>query len=280
MDELIPIKLNTGEKCGFSAGELGETLLAEYAGDKTMLANIASAMDRDLQDFVPSLLVHDGHIAIVGSGPSVNQFVDAIRSEKELGRPIMAIKGAHDWLIKHGILPDCAVTMDSQAHTWEGFSLKHPQICYLIASKAHPATFDHLLDVQVIRWHAWGNPEANALYPKKAYLVGGGSTSGLRGITLAWLMGFRKVTLYGFDSCLTGRAMRADGSLNQQWMLPMKAGKDGAWRMCDAALASQAAEFQAMTFDILDGIKIKVIGDGLIADIMADRKALGANDDF
>lgn len=272
---LVPVHLKTGGGCGFTVEGKGETILEEYAGDRVMEDNIVSALKRDTMDFVPSLVIHDGQMVIVGSGPSVKDRADEIRSHKESGRPVMAIKGAHEWLLENGITPDLAVSMDSQERSVRFFKSRNKGVAYLLASKVHPAVFDHLEGHQVVRWHAWNGDEADNLFPKGACLVGGGSTSGLRGITLAWLMGFRRVHLYGFDSCLTGKQMRVDGSEFQQWCMPLTAGPNSPMRMCDAALASQALEFQEMTFGILAGIKINVVGDGLIADIMADRKRLG-----
>ena len=274
---LVPVYLNVGDVCGFSAGN-NRAVLEEYAGDDVVRENMVAALERDLADFTPSLVVHDGTMVIVGSGPSLADYADEIRQHRKEGRPIMAIKGAHEWLIERDIVPDLAVSMDSQATSLRFFKSRRQDVCYLLASKVHPDVFDHLADCQVVRWHGWMGDDSDKLAPQGACMVGGGSTSGLRGITLAWLLGFRRVVLYGFDSCLKGDQMRVDGSAKQQWTMPLQAGPGGPLRVCDAALASQALEFQAMTFDAMPGMKIKVVGDGLIADIMADRKRLGCND--
>lgn len=277
--KLIPVFLNPPDQPqGFSAGELGNSVIAEYAGDRQMLENIRLNVARDISQFQPALVHNTGYIAIVGQGPSLADNLDKLRADKEAGVPIMAVKGAHDYLVGQGIVPDAAVSMDSQTHTWKGFTAKQQGCCYLIASKCHSSYFEHLEDCQVVMWHAWGGDEINALYPKGAPLVGGGSTSGLRAISLAWLMGFRRHKLYGYDSCNSGDQMRVDGGKVQQWSMPLQAGIHAPMRMCDAQLASQAIEFQAMTFDIMEGLKIEVVGDGLIADIMAERKRLGAQD--
>lgn len=276
---LMPVYLNVGQECGFSVGDK-RAVLAEYAGDDVMRANMVSALARDIADFRPSLVVHDGQMVIVGSGPSVSEYADEIRGHRAAGRPIMAVKGAHEWLIEQGVPPDVAVSMDSQSRSVKFFKSKRQDVSYLLATKVHPDVFDHLSDCQVVRWHGWMGDESDDLAPPGACMVGGGSTSGLRAITLAWLMGFRRVWLYGFDSCLRGRQMRVDGSELQQWAMPLQAGPTAKMRTCDAALASQALEFQEMTFGILAGIKIKVVGDGLIADIMHERERLGNSDGF
>lgn len=262
---------------GIRAGETSARL-RDNTDDSVTERNIAAALARNLSRFTPSLVRHDGCMAIVGSGPSVADHVAEIREQQALGRPVMAVKGAHDWLLERGIVPDLWVSMDSQDKIVDGIRHPSPQTCYLVASKSSPAIFDHLADRQVVLWHAWMGRGEERLFPPGDVLVGGGSTSGLRAVTLAWLLGFSRVILFGFDSCLRDRVKRADGSKTADWVIQVQADKDGPDRYCDGAMASQAAEFQAMTFGALPGLRVKVVGDGLIADIMAARARAGFND--
>lgn len=262
-------------EAGCGVGEVRSRLKDNTDGtDEYIQASIA----RGLPAFQPSLVKHDGHMVIVGSGPSVADHVEEIRAEQALGRPIMAIKGAHDWLIDRGIIPDLWVSMDSQDKIVDGVRRKSMLTCYLCASKVSPVVFDWLQGAQVVVWHAWMGTDDTAKFPQGAHLVGGGSTSGLRGITLAWLMGFRRVILYGFDSCLKNGAKRVNGDKPDQWCMPIQAGLGGPMRVCDASMASQATEFQAVTFFVMPDLKVKVVGDGLFADIMAERERLGLVD--
>lgn len=241
--------------------------------------HITAAIARELPEFVPSLVRHDGTMVIVGSGPSVSEHVEEIRAEKALGRPVMAIKGAHDWLIERGIEPDLWVSMDSQDKIVEGVRCKSKAVCYLAASKVAPSVFDWLADQQVVVWHAWMGRGEEKLFPPGSHLIGGGSTSGLRGVTIAYLLGFRRVVLFGFDSCLAeGKVKRVTGDKVSDWTMPVQVGVNGRVRTCDGAMASQATEFQAITLDMMPGLKVKVVGDGLLADIMAERQQLGFND--
>lgn len=249
--------------------------LEDIVADEVTQGYITSASARKLRSFWPGIIQHDGHMVIVGSGPSVADHVEEIRADQALGRPVMAIKGAHDWLIDRGITPDLWVSMDSQESILKHLQKKSRQTCYMVASKVPPAVFDWLDDQQVVLWHAWMGQGEEKFFPPGACMVGGGSTSGLRGITLAWLMGFRRVVLYGFDSCLKDGAKRVDGSKPIDWQISIQAGPNGKERVCDSSMASQANEFQSMTFGVMDGLKVKVVGDGLIADIMAERKRLG-----
>lgn len=266
-------------KLGAGAGaEATLSKLQDLVPDQESRANIVAANARGLRGFMPSLVKHDGHMVIVGSGPSVADHIEDIRAEQSRGRPVMAIKGAHDWLIERGVTPDLWVSMDSQVSILKHLQRRSNSTCYLVASKVPGEVFDWLKDHQVVVWNAWMGQGEEALFPGGSCMVGGGSTSGLRGITLAWLMGFRRVILYGFDSCLKEGAKRVDGSKPIDWTMPVQVGINGKPRLCDSSMASQANEFQAMTFDVMDDLKVKVVGDGLLADIMAERQRLGFND--
>ena len=75
-------------------------------------ANIDSALARHLPEIVPALVAHDGHLVCVGSGPSMPAHLEEIRAERAQGRPILAVKGAHDFLCQHGIEPDLWICVD------------------------------------------------------------------------------------------------------------------------------------------------------------------------
>lgn len=42
-------------------------------------------------------------------------------------------------------------------------------------------------------------------------LIGGGTTSGLRAISLFYVLGYRQFELFGFDSCNDGELLRVNG---------------------------------------------------------------------
>ena len=105
--------------------------------------------------------------------------------------------------------------------------------------------------------------------------VGGGSTSGSRGVVLAYMMGFRKFHLFGFDSCLEpGKEpdkmlRKIDG---QEWggedrEKIMELVCEGRTFYADPAMAAQANEIQQV-FAMLEGAKIKAYGKGLIQTVI------------
>jgi hypothetical protein len=77
--------------------------------------NILASLARGLPEFQPAHCPHDGTIVVCGSGPSLPSFIEDIRAEREKRRPIFAVKGAHDLLVKNGIEPNVFVSCRSQA---------------------------------------------------------------------------------------------------------------------------------------------------------------------
>mgnify|MGYP003134118457 FL=1 len=245
------------------------------------LDHIKSALERDLDEFGPSP-PHDKEICIVGSGPSVKGQIKKIRKMKERGVFILAVKGAHDFLIKNKIIPHAALAVDPQDHIVRCFRKKLKKgepnrPVYLIASQCHPELFDYLEDQSVILWHLLATSSAEFLEGKVQ--IGGGSTSGSRGTVLAWMMGFRTFHLFGFDSCLQGegnnqlRKITGErwGSETEQ-ILQLEC--EGKTFYADPAMAAQANEIQDVV-KMLDGSRFKAYGKGLIQTIFESNARKG-----
>lgn len=252
--------------------------------------NVRSALARRLPEFCPTPCIHDGTFVIVGSGPSMPSFIDEIKGERGLGRPICAIKGAHDFLIKNGVEPDLFVSVEPRSRPLEIVSSR---TVYMLASRCSPDLFDQLSGANVILWHSFaskssaepppGNsPHWNDFNPldecevwRGRFGVGGGSTSGLRAFNLAYLMGFRKLVLYGFDSCLAKdrQTKRFTGEgVGAGWVTDVIVGGKRFW--CNGALADQALQFQRIMQGLV-GLKVEVRGDGVIAEIVRQKALRG-----
>ena len=234
--------------------------------------HIRSAIARGLPEFQPALFPHDGHMVLVASGPSLPRFVEDIRKERAQGRPICAVKGAHDFLCEQGIEPDMWVSVEPKARL-ENVQRKNDRTVYFLASRCNPHLFDWLDDRKVMLFHTYSDRESHIDELKGRQVIGGGTTSGLRACTLAYLMGFKKQILYGFDSCLAddGKTKRFTGEMAGHTVDRIVGGKRF---LCNGALAMQADECQ-MYFQVLPGLEWDVKGDGLIAAIMEERRKRG-----
>jgi uncharacterized Rossmann fold enzyme len=239
--------------------------------------HIQAALQRGLPELAPAIVAHDGTMVLVGSGPSLPTFIEDIKHERERGRPICAVKGAHDLLCREGIEPDLFVSVEPRDRR-NNLTMKNERTCYLLASRVAPEVFDHLKGHRVMLWHSYGkDEEVQALNGHAPYAIGGGSTSGLRAIAVCYLMGYRNFVLYGYDSCndANGRK-RFDGSQTGITTdVIIGTGEHRKKFTCNMAMAAQASEFQLCTYNLLPDIHIESKGPGLITAILEERKRQG-----
>lgn len=250
-------------------------LTVQAAGDpEELCSNIRSSLARGLPELAPALCTHDGTFVCVASGWSMPNYVEEIRAHRKAGRPIVAVKAAHDFLCENGIEPDLWVNLDPRDRT-NGIQRHNAHTVYLVASRCPPITFDTLKERKVVLWHSWSQgPELKALGAGKM-AVGGGTTSGMRAINIGYLLGYRKFVLYGYDSCNRADGIKRftgemTGPTMDVWV------GDGPNRekfTCNAAMAQQANEFQ-MIYTVMPDITVEAVGPGLIAAIIAERQSL------
>ncbi len=237
--------------------------------DETLYGHMDLALARGLPVIDRPGPVRSEVIAIVASGPKVATQLDTIREAKKTGTKIVAVRGAHDWLIAHDIIPDYALTIDPLPDSWHCFELKRPDIHYMIASQCHPNIFDHLADMFVQVWNPLITKDQKR---PKGMLIGGGTTSGLRAIAVFYVLGYRKFALFGFDSCMDGQTLRIDGS-GKKDMDPVnevRIERDGESFYCTPAMALQADQFQSY-YDWIPDAEYFPFGGGLIPAIIRKR---------
>jgi len=246
--------------------------VTQYGQEEEISGNIKHALSLWLPEIVPLFFKHDGTWVIVGSGPSLPLFIDEIKKEREAGRTIVSINGAHDFLIEKGITPDIFLTVDPRPMPQ---NLKHvnDETYYLIGSRCAKSTFDALKGKKVMLWHAFGEPYENELLMNRFVIIGG-TTSGLRAFSIGYVLGFRKFKCYGMDSCFNGDQKRCDGIVGDKKpkIIDITVGKKTFYT--NVAMASQAYEFQNL-YRALEGITIDIPGDGLLSAILEERRNQG-----
>ena len=222
-------------------------------------------------------------IVIVGDSPDLEQHAGKIAELRASGAKILAVKRTHDWLIERGIVPDYAVCSDGQRCTVDvfrardvGIVRRSPGITYLAASISHPDMWEYLRGQAVLIWHPHIDGRQRVLPEwagvKKVY---GGSTTGLRSISLAYILGHRNQVLVGMSSCVAANgAMRATGGKVFDFDAPFPVHYAGRWFWMTAALAQQVNDLMG-TLRLCPGIKVDVIGDGALPHVLRTGKAAG-----
>lgn len=245
-----------------------------YEDDK-LLDHVKSAVARDMPHFWPSPQ-HDHDIVLVGSAPSIKNHVEDIRRLKNDGAYIMAIKAAHDFLIDNDIIPHMAIMVDPQPHIVKCFQKKRKDVLYFIASQCNPEVFDYFEGYQGVLWHLLTGKDGEKELLGGEVALGGGSTSGMRAMTLAWAMGFRKMHLFGYDSCLTGKELKIDGTSFEQE--PFKLWIADRTFDSNPAMAAQTTEFEKVMNAFGRQVQVRVWGDGAIPWLAQCRMKNGSPD--
>jgi hypothetical protein len=170
-------------------------------------------------------------LAIVGYGPSLTQTWEQVKGYDA----IMSCSGAHKFLTERGIRPTHHVEVDPRPHKITLVGEPCPSTEYLVASTCCPAYFDHLLasGATVRLWHVFDNDaEVRRLLPPGAWAITGGCDVGLRCLTLAAVLGFRDLHVFGLDG-----NFGADGTKHA-----------GGHPMAISAKHASQTEFQGVTY--------------------------------
>lgn len=133
-------------------------------------------------------------LAIVGSGPSVGDYVEAI---KRFPGEIWAINGAFNWLRGLGVKPTAFLGMDPEPFLKDHVKDAPKDATYYIASQCHPDVFSALAGRNVWIWHA---VDPGVMPPAGNFPIPGGSTLMTRAPFLGSLLGFSDVHIFGGDS--------------------------------------------------------------------------------
>jgi SAM-dependent methyltransferase len=242
-------------------------------------ANIHANLDAGLTEVAPHA-PQDGEVILLAGGPSLADHEDEIRAahKRAGGTPIVTVNGAYNWAVERGFAPGLQVIVDAREFNRRFVDPVMPSCRYAVSSQCDPALVASLPRDQVLLWHGAGDEVHGWLreydeargQAREYFPVPGGSTVTLRALPLLAMLGFRRIGVYGFDSCLRGGAHHAyrqdenDGTP----VVPIAVG--GREFLCHGWMIKQAQEFQRVMQYVLipAGVELAVHGDGLIAAII------------
>lgn len=236
--------------------------------DPVVEANIKAALETD----IPTLAQVEAHnlpAVIVGGGPSLRDGVEHIKALARSGAVIYALNGAAKYLESRGINPDYIVVMDARPDNAAFLKSIRTDAVALLCSNCAPEVFAAACNRETVMWHTAA--AADQLRPDQPYLGGGGTTVGIYALSLAFLMGHRRVHLFGYDSCFRS----ADGHAYSQDMnfadletaATYRVGPNGREFLAAPWMAAQANEFRNFICRHGRDIAVTVYGDGLIPEI-------------
>ena len=193
------------------------------------------------------------------------------------GMKVVTLNGSYKWCLDRNITPSAQVILDSREFNKRFVDPPVEKCKYLLSSQCHPAIFDKLKDNQVFIWHCAGDDENVDLlketYGDDYFPIMGGSTVTLRAIHLLRLLGFPKLEIFGFDSCIMDDHHAYDQPENDEERAidVVVSGKEFT---CTAAQYHQAKEFVQMIIGTGEHYDMAVHGDGLISHIIKNPHTL------
>jgi hypothetical protein len=213
-------------------------------------------------------------LLIIGGGPSINGLVDEIKERIADGAKTMVLNGAHDWAAENGITRHFAVTLDMQPTTTRFYQKPHKDVVYLISSACNPRVFDLLEGHKVYMFHCSGMASRATTLDRYYFgrvrpaMIEGSGTVGSRAPLLAWMIGFRKMHLYGFDSCILDTRHHAyPQDLNDDNSIELVRVGDREF-LCQGWMVDQVWGFLQVLKYRGKLFQLQIHGDGLLAYVL------------
>lgn len=207
-------------------------------------------------------------IVLLAGGPSMKAELPEILKLRAAGAALVTVNGSYEWAISNSMDPSLQIVLDARQFNAKFTRKLHPTCKYLLASQVHPDTLADLPKERTWLWHSGLSDENEALIRQKTgffFPIPGGSTVILRAIPLLRMLGFTKIHLFGFDSCVSEDSHHAyaQPENDNEPTMPLTCG--GRTFNCTPWMVSQAAEFRDLVKFMGDEVELAAYGDGLIA---------------
>lgn len=201
---------------------------------------------------------------LVGGGPSLANDIEEIRRRAKGGAVVFAMNGTADYLADRGIIPDYHMVIDARESNRRFVESRVAKV-RLLASQCHPSLFGSTpaigfhIHLSMVDW--------SKLLPddREATAIGGGHSVGLYAMSAAYVLGFRSMHLYGYDSSYRESDHHAYSQASNDADEVIDAHVCGRTFKTTAWMTVQVNEFQALANQLrLLGCEITTHGDGLL----------------
>jgi hypothetical protein len=234
----------------------------------------------------------DTPIYILAGGPSLADYEDEIIELGKSGALFVTCNGTYKWLIDRGIRPAMQSMVDAREFNKRFVEPIIDTCWYLFSSQAANEAVSATPREQTILMHSGDNDVVKAVFEeihketgeeKKWFPVYGGSTVVNRTLVALAMLGYRKITVFGWDSCLRGDQHHpySQPENDSPHVVDIKVGNRHF--QCHPWMVIQANEVPKLIRYILAGIEgfeLDVRGDGLIAHILNHAANLAAEQEI
>lgn len=238
--------------------------------DEQMAVNIETIKER----IQPSTFIKTEKIAIVCFGPSLNKTWEQLKEFKN----IITCSGSHKVLIDNGLRPSdfdnwWHVEVDPREHKIKLIGEPRIGIKYLIASCVHPNVIKHLQGMDVKLWHVFANGENGKtfpeIFPRGEWAVTGGSSVGLRAMTIARFLGYTNQHVFGMDGSFPSEGSRhAAEHPNRPPINFITEYKGNTYFTTPSFLTCAQQTFHEL--DMMKDVDAKFYGEGLVQEMAKD----------
>lgn len=153
---------------------------------------------RLIKNWVNECAPTEEEIIVVSAGP----MLVAEELRKERGKKIVAVKHAITPLKNAGIKPWACILLDPRPHVADFVKEPDNDVIWFVASQVNPLVTTRLIAAGCTVWgyHAAVGADEQELTKKQlGAIISGGSATATRGLFLLHHLGFRRITLYGYD---------------------------------------------------------------------------------
>jgi uncharacterized Rossmann fold enzyme len=214
------------------------------------------------------------HVCIVGGGASARDAIAELKQRKNVGQEIWALDGAWQWLSAADVTPDAHVLLSPDRERAELVPTEK-DVTLLYASQCHPDVFARAAKTsrRITVWHPMIDGIRTVVGSRSAAFIGGGSTLGMRAITLAYILGYRNIHLFGFDSSYRGEENAESISNDNDQRIKVEI--DKLIFASSPQLAQQINEFRTLMQKLApQGVVVTMHGDGLLPYVAAKMQRL------
>lgn len=253
-------------------------------GLNTPTETIIAQVDQNIRRQLPQLRVYSPQqreMCILAGGPSLEDTWSEYEALRESGAATCAVNGVYRYLLERDIAPSLFCMLDAREWNVRFVEETHPATKHFIASQCHPAVFEKTPDCFI--WHspipppkgvrktAWKEGRVKVYRPyylsdKNYLLVPGGVTVVAKTVMICYWLGFRRIHMFGFDSCwMDGRNHAYPQPENEDRNIEFRFHNDDRVFNCAPWMAHQADSFFKLAVNLPENLDLQVHGDGLIA---------------
>jgi 2-polyprenyl-3-methyl-5-hydroxy-6-metoxy-1,4-benzoquinol methylase len=239
--------------------------IPDFLRDENIRANIKKVKGR-LEAATEKV---NAPIAIVCFGGSLKDTWEQVREFDY----IITCSGSHKFLLDNGVQPSefkewlhCDV--DPRLHKLKLLGEPQKGVTYLPASTCHPQYIDYLIkhDADIKLWHVFATQEEGfRVLPRGESLITGGSSVGLRAMTIARILGFTNLHVFGMDGDIKESGSHAAEHPNaiQKYKITELNGKQ--FKTTESLLHCAKETFHEL--DMMGDVAATFYGEGLVQEL-------------